>query len=94
MSNKEVIVKYIVDCYIRYKKGANKDRLEKSRDELEDFLIKVCNDYEEFEQILEEYHKDDLDWFHEEFGCYDDGQSLMELEQEEYYSNVIAPQKF
>lgn len=94
MSNNEVIIKYIVDDYIGYKKSKNKKDLKDLRQRLEDFLHYVCFNYSEFEELLEEYYQDDLEYLHKQFDDDEDGQSLMELEQEEYYSNVIAPQKF
>lgn len=93
MSDKELIIKYIVDFYINMKKRHGED-LRHLRGKFEKFLSSVCNNYDEIEEIIKEYHADDMDEIRQEFGEEEDGQSLMELEQEEYYSNVIAPQKF
>ena len=44
MSNKEVIVKYIVDYYINYKKRKNGEDLSAQRQRFEDFLLYMCVD--------------------------------------------------
>lgn len=93
MSERELVVKYIVNDYISTMEVKYKKNLKSMKYEFEDILNYFCRTYDFDEDIVSGF-SDYIDELREEYEEPDNELPIRELEQEEYYSNVIAPQKF